>query len=155
MTKPKNHVQQLAHSVFAINGRLVSAGNHLVSHVGLTSALWQVLAALHYSTESLPSASIARNMGLTRQGVQRVLDLLEEKKMIEFTENPHHRRAKLVTITPKGRKAVITAEKAVAPLDQEILRKVGAKRLYEAIQTLSDVSALITHHLNEEAEENL
>ena len=119
MERVPNEVQELAHAVFAMNGRLVSAGNQLVEHLGLTSALWQVLAALHYADEMLPAAAIARRMGLTRQGVQRVLDILEEKDLIEFRENPHHQRAKLVSLTAKGKKAIGSAERAVKPLDQK------------------------------------
>ncbi len=140
-------VQQLTHTVFAANGRLISAGNQLVADIGLTSALWQVLAALEYSNETLPAASIARNMGLTRQGVQRVLDLLAEQSMIEFKENPHHRRAKLVGLTPKGKKAVAAAEKAVDSLNKQIIKKIGARRLREASATLKEMSALISENL--------
>ena len=67
-------VRELALAVFAANGRLVSAGNELVAHLGLTSAWWQVLAALRYAPGPLAVASIARNMGLTRQAVQRIVD---------------------------------------------------------------------------------
>lgn len=144
MSDYENEVRALALAVFAANGRLISAGNELVAHLGLTSAWWQVLGALRYSPVPLPAASIARNMGLTRQAVQRVVDVLADKGLIEFQSNPHHRRAKLVVLTAAGMKAVTNAEAVVAPLDQAIANKVGADRISQAIKTLEEMDAVIS-----------
>ncbi|CAM5668213.1 winged helix-turn-helix transcriptional regulator [Streptomyces californicus] len=45
-------------------------------------------------------------MGITRQSVQRIADLLVERGLAEYTENPAHRRAKLLQVTDAGRRAV-------------------------------------------------
>ena len=71
---------------------------------GLSSARWQVLGVVEH--EPTPVANVARIMGLTRQSVQQTADALAKKGFITYTENPHHRRAKLMKITPKGRKAL-------------------------------------------------
>ena len=60
--------------VFRLNGDLLAAGDILVGDLGLSSARWQVLGAIALSPVPLPVAHIARNMGLTRQAVQRVVD---------------------------------------------------------------------------------
>lgn len=135
-------------AIFAANGRLISAGNELVAPMGLTSAWWQVLAALRYSPVPLPAASIARNMGLTRQAVQRILDLLAEHGLVVFKANPHHQRAKLVVLTPTGTAAVTGAEKAVAPFDQAIADRVGAERIRQAVKTLEEMNAVISELLD-------
>lgn len=147
MVEPENEVRALALTVFATNGRLISAGNELVAHLGLTSALWQVLGAMRYSPVPLPAASIARNMGLTRQAVQRIVDVLADKGLIEFQPNPHHRRAKLVVLTAAGLKAVTDAENVVAPLDQAIANRLGTHRIEETIKTLEDMAAVISQWL--------
>lgn len=139
-------VRTLALSIFAANGRLVSAGNDLVAHLGLTSAWWQVLAALRYAPGPLAVASIARNMGLTRQAVQRIVDLLAERGLVAFQPNPHHRRAKLVMLTPSGSDALTGAERAVAPLDGAIVARIGTPRIREAIETLQALIAVISEH---------
>ncbi len=77
-------------------------GNSLVRPAGLTTAWWQVLGALGYAPTPLTVSDIARAMGLTRQGVQRVVDLLAAHGHVAFTPNPHHQRAKLVAITEPG-----------------------------------------------------
>lgn len=138
-----NPVRGLALAVFEANGRLVSAGNTLTEPLGLTSAWWQVLAALRYSPDPLPVAAIARAMGLTRQAVQRVVDLLAERGFVRFEPNPQHRRAKLVVLTSAGRQAVEQSEASVATLDAAILEQIGADRIAQAASVLSEMSAII------------
>ncbi|WP_279483658.1 helix-turn-helix domain-containing protein [Aureimonas sp. SK2] len=141
-------VREFALSIFEANGRLVSAGNDLVAHLGLTSAWWQVLAALRYSPVPLAVASIARNMGLTRQAVQRIVDLLAEQGLVEFKPNPHHRRAKLVVLTSAGSDALLGAERAVAPLDQAIVDEIGVARIREATATIRAMVGVISDRLD-------
>lgn len=139
-------VRNLALAVFETNGRLVDAGNALVRPAGLTTAWWQVLGALGYSPYPLPVAHIARNMGLTRQAVQRVVDLLIDRGLVAQQPNPHHQRAKLIVLTPAGRNALTGAEIAVAPLDQAILERIGADRLSVAIAVLREMNAVIAEN---------
>ncbi|MBB3937070.1 MarR family winged helix-turn-helix transcriptional regulator [Aureimonas phyllosphaerae] len=141
-------VRELALAIFEANGRLVSAGNDLVAHLGLTSAWWQVLAALRYSPVPLAVASIARNMGLTRQAVQRIVDLLAERGLVAFRPNPHHRRAKLAILTPAGADALLGAERAVASLDQAIVDEIGAARIREATATIQAMVRVISDRLD-------
>ena len=148
MRHQHNKVRELALMIFAANGRLIGAGNELVAPLGLTSAWWQVLAALRYSPVPLPTASIARNMGLTRQAVQRIVDVLAGRGLVEFRDNPHHQRAKLVVLTAAGLAAVNGAEDAVAPLDHAIGDRIGSERLQAAIDTLGEMMAVITERLD-------
>lgn len=62
----------------------------------------------------LPVAHIARNMGLSRQNVQRLANELEGQGVVRFAPNPHHRRAKLILPTEQGRalyEAAITRQR--------------------------------------------
>ena len=77
-------------------------GDELVRPVGLTSSRWQILGVVEHAPASV--AHVARELGLTRQSVQRTADLLAADGMVEYTDNPHHRRAKLMKITPGGEK---------------------------------------------------
>ena len=86
--------------LFRLNGKMIAAGDKLTRDLGMTSARWQVLGAI--GREAKTVADAARVMGLTRQNVQRIADWLVESGMAEFIDNPNHRRAKLVTLTPKG-----------------------------------------------------
>ena len=101
--------------VFRLNGGLLEAGDSLVGDIGLTSARWQVLGAVSAATGPLPVAHLARNMGLTRQAVQRIANELERDGLIRFAPNPHHERAKLVLLTEAGGRAFATAMRRQAP----------------------------------------
>ncbi|MGX7704413.1 MarR family winged helix-turn-helix transcriptional regulator [Methylobacterium sp. Gmos1] len=91
--------------VFRLNGDLIEAGDALVHDLGLTSARWQVLGAVALAPAPLPVAHIARNMGLARQSVQRVVDDMRADGLVRLEPNPHHRRAPLVAMTPQGEAA--------------------------------------------------
>jgi DNA-binding MarR family transcriptional regulator len=105
-TKASQAFTQLILEVFRLNGRLLSAGDALTRPVGQTSARWQVLGAL--DEEGRTVADIGRQMGLTRQSVQRTADLLEADGLVSYADNPAHQRAKLATLTSRGR-AVLDA----------------------------------------------
>jgi DNA-binding MarR family transcriptional regulator len=45
-------------------------------------------------------------LALARQSVQRVADLIERDALAAYEDNPHHRRAKLLRLTPRGRAAL-------------------------------------------------
>ena len=91
--------------VFRLNGDLLAAGDTFVGDLGLTSARWQVLGAIALSPVPLPVAHIARNMGLTRQAVQRLVDEMRADDLVRLEPNPHHRRAMLVVMTETGEAA--------------------------------------------------
>lgn len=99
--------------IFRVNGLLLGAGDRLTRDLGLTSARWQVLGAL--SEAPLTAAQVARNMGLQRQSVQRLVDVLEEEGVVRFEDNPHHLRAKLIRMTEAGERkyAKVMAVQAV------------------------------------------
>jgi len=150
MTKKNDPVliRDLAINVFATNGRLVDAGNVLVRDVGLTTAWWQVLGALGYSPVPLPVAHIARNMGLTRQAVQRIVELLVERGFVSMESNPHHQRAKLVVLTQEGRAALTTAELSVRSFDQIAIEQIGADRVAVAIEVLHELREALAQVLD-------
>ena len=61
-----------------------------------------MLGAIALSPVPLPVAHVARNMGLTRQAVQRVVDDMRDDGLVRLETNPHHRRAMLVVTTESG-----------------------------------------------------
>jgi len=101
-TEEGEAVTALILDVFRLNGRLQLAGDRLVSEVGLTSARWQILGAIAYSDRPESVAWHARTMGGHRQGVPRIIHALSKDGIVEFQPNPHHKRAHLGLLTPKG-----------------------------------------------------
>ena len=127
--------------IFRLNGDLLAAGDQLVASLGLTSARWQVLGAIAFSDMPQSVASIARNMGLTRQAVQRVVNELESEGFLAFTSNPHHQRAKLVVLSKSGTKAFQAAAKRQAPWANQLARRIPAKDIRTALGVIREIAA--------------
>lgn len=114
---------------FELNGEFLAAAEEMTRPVGLTPAWWQVLGAT--LDEPLPVAEIARRvgLGLARQSVQRVADLLVERGWARFRDNPAHRRAKLVEPTEAGRAAVARLAEAQHAWADAVGAEIGEDEL--------------------------
>jgi DNA-binding MarR family transcriptional regulator len=132
-------VTDLALEVFRLNGELLAEGDTLVSNLGLTSARWQVLGAVALSPVPLPTAHLARNMGLARQSVQLIANELAAEGLLRFATNPHHQRAKLVLLTERGRKAYDAAIRRWQPRAAALGRSLKPSAIDGAIQVLRAV----------------
>jgi DNA-binding MarR family transcriptional regulator len=129
-------VSELIVAIFRVNGRLLLAGDRLVSGLGLTSARWQVLGAIALSPVPDPVARLARNMGLNRQGVQRIVGELAAEGFVSLKDNPHHRSAKLVVMTAKGVQAYDAALRAQTPWVNMLGEGFDPKSIEKAGQVL-------------------
>jgi len=118
-------VTELIIEVFRLNGRLLVAGDRLVSGLGLTSARWQVLGAIALAERAEPVAWVARSMGLNRQGVQRIVNDLVKDGLVAFRPNPHHRRANLVVLTERGKEVFQAADRLQAPWADALASGLG------------------------------
>jgi DNA-binding MarR family transcriptional regulator len=125
--------------VFRLNGALLASGDALVADVGLTSARWQVLGAIALSPLPLPVAHIARNMGLSRQAVQRLTNEMERDGLVRFGPNPHHQRAKLVHLTRQGRAAYDAAIERWDPWAAALAKAQSAKEIDKASALLRTI----------------
>jgi DNA-binding MarR family transcriptional regulator len=142
-------VTELILEVFRLNGRLLAAGDALVGDIGLSSARWQVLGAAALSPVPLPVAHLARNMGLARQSVQRLVDDMMVDGLVHYSTNPHHRRAKLVLLTDRGEMAYRAAMDKQALWADELAAGLSLEAIVSATSILrrirgridSDVSA--------------
>lgn len=101
--------------LFRANSLLLTAGDRLVTSLGLTSARWQILGAIADAERPEPVAWLARNLGANRQNVQRIVNDLARDGLVVFETNPHHRRAQLVVLTDKGRQIYDAAGRLQVP----------------------------------------
>lgn len=122
--------------VFRLNGALLVAGDRVVADFGLTSAKWQVLSVVANAPTPLPMASIARNMGLTRQGVRQTMADLVVTGLLSLEPNPHHRRAQLVVLTEDGRRVHDIAKSRWTRWLSQLSRE-------EPVEALEDVARLL------------
>jgi DNA-binding MarR family transcriptional regulator len=124
---------------FELNGEFLAAAEMMTRPVGLTPAWWQVLGAT--LDEPLPVAEIARRvgLGLARQSVQRVADLLVERNWASYRDNPAHRRAKLLQPTSVGRRALARLTIAQHAWADAVGNAVGEDELRHALAVVRRV----------------
>jgi DNA-binding MarR family transcriptional regulator len=143
LTKPPKSaaLTGLVLEIFRLNGLLIAAGDALVGGIGLTSARWQVLGAVALLQGRAPVAHIANSMGLTRQSVQRIADDLARAGIVEFQPNPHHKRAKLVTLTTKGRALFEAAMRLQKPWATALAASIDGAALQTTAAILAQLRA--------------
>ena len=129
-------VTKLVLETFRLNGCLILAGDALVADIGLTSARWQVMGAITLSPVPLPVAHLARNMGLSRQAVQRLSNEMAADGLVKFAENPHHQRAKLVLLTARGQEAYRAAMARQRPWARALAKGLSVSEIEAATATL-------------------
>ncbi|MFG3550903.1 MarR family winged helix-turn-helix transcriptional regulator [Streptomyces sp. NPDC047725] len=128
--------------VFRLNGQFLAVAEELARPAGLTAAWWQVLGAV--LPEPLPVSGVARAMGITRQSVQRIADLLVERGLAEYRPNPAHRRAKLLAPTDEGRAAVSRIGPGHAALADRLAQAYGGEEeLAAAVEALERLSRVL------------
>jgi DNA-binding MarR family transcriptional regulator len=99
--------------VIQLKAHFTRAGEGIAKTSGQTLARWLVLETVAEGPATV--AQVARSLGLARQSVQRVADLLERDGLTEYTENPEHQRSQLIQVTDRGQHALgaIQAEQQV------------------------------------------
>ena len=126
---------------FELNGEFLAAAEEMTRPVGLTPAWWQVLGAT--LDEPLTVAEIARRvgLGLARQSVQRVADLLVGRGWATFRDNPAHRRAKLLEPTDDGRATVHRLTDAQHAWADAVGAEIGADELRRTLDSVRRIVA--------------
>jgi DNA-binding MarR family transcriptional regulator len=140
-TKAGEALTDVILTTFRLNARLMDAAQDLAVAGGLTAAWWQVLGGV--LDEPRTVADIGRRMGMTRQGVQRVADLLVERGLAEYRRNPAHRRAKLLACTEAGYWAIRRISIQQHPWAARIGAEVGTDELRAALDTMQDLVAAL------------
>jgi DNA-binding MarR family transcriptional regulator len=129
--------------VFQLNGRLLKVGDSLSKPAGQTSARWQILAAAE--SGSMTVAQIAKALGLARQSVQRVADLLERDALAIYKRNPAHLRASLIQLTPKGSAVLRSIQSAQCAWADALGVDIGETDLRQAGAVLARVLRTLTN----------
>ena len=132
---------ELTLGIFKLNGQMLSAGEALARPVGLTVAWWQVLGAC--LREPQTASGISRQMGISRQAVQRVANRLLAEGLLERSGNPAHKRAPLLASTQAGRNAVARIAPEQTAFSERIVKAFGRAELESLISELQRMSAVV------------
>jgi DNA-binding MarR family transcriptional regulator len=128
-------------ATFRLNRRLLDAAQRLAAEGEITAAAWQVLGGVLDGPRTV--ADVGRRMGMTRQGVQRVADVLVERGLAEYRPNRAHRRAKLLACTEDGYWAIRRISIAQHPWADEVGSAIGAAELRTALETVERLTTVL------------
>jgi DNA-binding MarR family transcriptional regulator len=139
--KARAQVPLIVADIYGLAGRLREHGEAIAATVGQTQARWQVLSAASGRPQTVPQ--IARVLGVTRQNVQRIADLLAAEGAAEYRDNPDHRASPHLVLTKNGRTALdritlaaggyhAALRQKLSPSDVTSLHR-GLRRLLDAV----------------------
>ena len=128
MTREQELLSALAKTAFRLNGQFLAIGEELARPAGLTAAWWLVLSSVF--DRPLTVAEVAREIGVTRQSVQRIADVLVDRGLAEYRPNPAHRRANLLTPTSAGRAAI----RRIGPEHAVFARRLSAEHTTKGLE---------------------
>jgi DNA-binding MarR family transcriptional regulator len=126
----------LMRECFRVNRGLMEASRQLTEGTGVTGAQWGVLTALGQGSELRTVAETARQMGLARQSVQRVTDVLAGNGLVEYLPNPDDKRSRLAEITPAGRVLLAQLEQQQQAWVNDIAAECSAAEVAAASRLL-------------------
>ncbi len=113
----------------ALGVRLSAAG-----FPGLKPAFGYTFRALRGG--ELTPIELAGRLGVTKQAMNKVLDEMEGRGLVERYTSPSDGRRRLVRLTPHGRAASDAALRVSADLEAELAAMVGEARVGEARRAL-------------------
>jgi DNA-binding MarR family transcriptional regulator len=123
--------------VIGLTRRFTTAGEALAKPTGQTLARWLVMETIQDRPATV--AQIARTLLLARQGVQRLADLLVQDGLAVYEDNPAHRRARLVRLTPEGRSTLRAIQAAQRDWADAMGAELGEAQLRQASGILERV----------------
>ena len=103
--------------------------------VGLTTALFGVLNVLG-AREGAIQQEIGSAMGIDPSTMVSLIDQLETAGLAKRRPHPTDRRARAVSITPKGRRALERGRQMANQVEDEVLRGLSATERRELLSLL-------------------
>lgn len=129
--------------IFHLNGALNAVGDQITAEFGLTSARWKVMGAIAVSQTMLCVPDIAIKMGLSRQAVQRLVNEMNQSKLVMYTDNPNHRRSKYIELTKHGQHIYKQVEHIQRPWAKGLSQQLAPQNLSATLSTLEQLSQIL------------
>ncbi|MGO1503310.1 MAG: MarR family winged helix-turn-helix transcriptional regulator [Marinobacter sp.] len=146
--QPHNPFTATILQIFRTNGQMINWGDRFAAAFGLTSARWQMLGALALAPHPLTAPQMASNMGVSRQGAQKQLNMLLNERLVERQHNPSHKRSVLYQLTPDGQTLFQRINSDWNRHAAQIEQDFSAEQLTTALQVLNRI-----HELHQSPEE--
>jgi DNA-binding MarR family transcriptional regulator len=139
-------LSHLVTEVLRLAGALTQHGDRLVADLGLSSARWSVLGMIDRAAAPQPVAWVARDMRVSRQSVQRLVNDMARDGLVALQNNPHHLRAPLVVLTVRGKHALAAAMQRQNRLIANMAATLPDAAVTQAVHTLAALRDQLEHH---------
>lgn len=99
----------------------------------------QHMGILHIlkASEPLNQASLGDEMGIDKATMVKLIDCLEQKKLVVRITDPNDRRGKLIQITPKGAEFLTKTSKVIQKVMEDFLKPLSRGESEVLKKTLS------------------
>lgn len=135
----RNLLNEVAYTYFPLR----AFGDQMIARFGQSTAEWGLLRSLDERGEQTVAA-LARSRPVARQWIQRLANQLSFQGMLEFVENPDHKRAKLMRITPAGRTLLAQITTVLEPRAAAMQREFDERELSRTVETLRKLRQRLT-----------
>ena len=128
--------------IIQLEAHFSRAGEGIAASAGQTMARWLTLEMV--AGQPATVAQVARRLGLTRQSVQRIADLLENDGMTAYADNPNHQRSKLIRLTPAGRRTLDKIQAAQRAWSNDVGGRIGEANLRHASRVVDQLTRVLS-----------
>jgi len=90
-------------------------------------------------------SQLTEQMQITKQSIHDLLRHLEDCDYIEFRPDPNDKRARLISLTVRGRKLGAAVQKYADAAEFELEQQLGSKRFREFLATLQIIAGGAGH----------
>jgi len=124
--------RQLFHQLKAVAAEIHGLGE-------MSAGMRGVLESLHErGPQTVPQ--IARSRPVSRQFIQSLVNTLLERQLVVLTDNPAHKRSRLVALTEEGRSAIVEMKQREQALITQLPLRCSEADLGRAAEVLRDLA---------------
>lgn len=115
-----------------------------LAHAGLTDATWAPLIHLSETGGGMAQKDLALLVGVDDSSLVRVLDILERQELIERRRSKADGRARLVYLTPGGKKRVTAIRREVRTSERKLLTGLTDAQITATLHAFAVIDQRIT-----------
>ena len=128
--------------IIQLEAHFSRAGEAIAASAGQTMARWLTMEMVAERPATV--AQVARRLGLTRQSVQRIADLLKKDGLTAYVDNPAHQTSRLIQLTPPGRQTLRTIQAAQRAWSNGVGARIGVANLRQASRVVDQLTRVLS-----------
>ena len=142
-------LHDLFREIFELQSALARVMDTVHEKTGLSTSQHKIIRTLnHLGPATVPD--MAALLGVSRQFVQTVCNNMYSIGLIEFKDNPRHKRSKLVLLTEPGRIAFRKARQKENMIIEHALPNIEQRQAKEAYDLLKRIREIVDRLSDEE-----